>query len=106
MTMAKARSTEEELMKKQQNLQLYEQSLSQELMREQEKVTNELYTLLTDYLKDYGQKNDIQMVFKYDRSSDLLFAKDSMDITRVVVKDLNEKYASNKAQEKESVEKK
>ncbi len=102
MTMAKARSTEEELMKKQQNLQMYEQSLTQELMREQEKVTNELYTLLTDYLKDYGQKNEIQMVFKYDRSSDLLFAKDSMDITKVVVNDLNQKYASDKIEETET----
>src|SRR5690606_6885677 len=88
---------EEDLGNKQQNLRMYEQSLSQELMAEQNKLQQELYERLTDYLKEYGQKNNLQYVLKYDVSSDVLFAGDSLDITDPVLKGLNQIYQDEKA---------
>jgi len=100
MTIGQAKALEEDLTKKQQNLRMYQESLSQELMGEEQKVNQELYGKVTDYLKKYGKERGIQVVLKYDPSSDLLFAGDSLDISKDVVKGLNEAYKSEQASPK------
>jgi outer membrane protein len=92
MTMNQARATEENLMIKQQNLQRYEQNLAQELMADQNKVNLELYEQITKFLNDYGKKNNIQLVLKYNPGSDVLYASDSLDITKTVTQLLNKQY--------------
>jgi outer membrane protein len=98
LTMGQARAVEEDLTKKRQNLQLYQESLSQQMLADQEKMTKELYEKVTSFLRKYGQENGLEIVFKYDASSDVLFASDSMDISAVVVKGLNEDYRLEKEQ--------
>jgi outer membrane protein len=92
MTLGQARATEENLTKKQQNLQMYEQSLTQQLMQEEQKLMRALYERITDYLKKYGQEKDLQIVFKFDPSSDVLYGGASLDITQDVIAGLNESY--------------
>ncbi len=94
MTPNQYRAVEEDLGKKRQNLQLYQESLSQEMLVDQEKLTKELYVRITTYLKKYGQENGVQVVFKYDATSDVLFGSDSLDISKIVTKGLNESYQS------------
>ena len=96
LTIGQAKAVEEDLAKKQQNLQLYQQSLSQEMSAEEGKMTQELYKRVTDHLKVYGEKNGLQIVFKYDPTSDVLFGGPSLDITKQVVDGLNKEYASEK----------
>lgn len=110
MTIGQAKAVEEDLTKKQQNLRMYQESLSQELMGEEGKMTQELYSKVTDYLKKYGKENGIQLVLKYDPSSDLLYAGDSLDISKAVIKGLNTSYTEEqslvKATDTTSVKKK
>lgn len=96
-TIGQARALEEDLGKKQQNLQMYQQSLSQELMNEQSKAQKELYDRITTFLKKYGQENGLQLVLKYDVSSDVLYGVEPLDITKVVVKGLNESYKAEQS---------
>jgi outer membrane protein len=96
LTIGQARALEEDLAKKQQNLQLYQQSLSQELMGEESKLNQELYERITSFLKTYSQENGLQVVLKFDPSSDVLFGAEGLDITEVVVKGLNEAYQMEK----------
>ncbi|MBL7845822.1 MAG: OmpH family outer membrane protein [Cyclobacteriaceae bacterium] len=96
MTIGQARAVEEDLTKKRQNLQLYQESLSQQMLADQEKMTKELYNKVTTFLRKYGQEHGVQIVFKYDASSDVLFAGDSLDISKDVVKGLNEAYRLEK----------
>lgn len=96
MTIGQARAVEEDLTKKRQNLQLYQESLSQQMLADQEKMTKELYDKVTTFLRKYGQEHGVQIVFKYDASSDVLFAGDSLDISKDVVKGLNEAYRLEK----------
>lgn len=96
MTLGQAQATEEDLAKKQQNLQMYQQSLTQQLMDEEAKLSKELYERVTTYLKDYAQPRGIQVVLKYDPSSDLLYGGQAIDITQEVIKGLNEQYQSQK----------
>ncbi len=96
MTLGQVRAAEEDLAKKRDNLQLYEQSLSQQLMEEQSKLNQALYERVTAFLKDYGEKNGLQMVLKYDPSSDVLYAGKPIDITDDVIRGLNESYKHEK----------
>jgi outer membrane protein len=98
LTIGQAKAVEEDLGKKQQNLEMYRQSLAQQMMGEEQKMTLELYGKVTKYLKKYGQENGLQVVLKFDPSSDLLFGGDSLDITKQVIAGLNEDYKAEAAQ--------
>lgn len=97
MTLGQVRATEEDLTKKQQNLQLYQQSLSQQLMEEESKLNKELYDRVTAYLKKYGQAKGLQLVLKYDPTSDMLYGGSALDISKDVIAGLNEAYVTEKS---------
>jgi outer membrane protein len=92
MTLGQVRATEEDLGKKQQNLQMYQQTLSQQLMDEQAKIQKELYDRITVFLKKYGTDKGLQIVLKFDPTSDLLFAGQPLDISQDVITGLNAEY--------------
>ena len=96
MTLGQARAAEEDLGKKQQNLQLYQQSLQQQLMQEEAKLNKELYDRITGFLKEYGQEKGLQVVLKFDPTSDVLYGGAGLDITEDVIKGLNESYQTEK----------
>jgi outer membrane protein len=96
MTFGQAKAAEEELTKKQQNLQMYQQSLSQELAIEENKLNKELYERITAFLKVYGQQNNLQVVLKFDPTSDVLYGGETLDITKVVIDGLNVAYKNEK----------
>ncbi|HMP99457.1 MAG TPA: OmpH family outer membrane protein [Cyclobacteriaceae bacterium] len=96
LTIGQARAVEEDLMKKEQNLRLYQESLTQDLMAEEAKMNQELYKRITDFLKEFGQERGLQIVFKYDTSSDVLYAGEGLDITNEVIAGLNETYKREK----------
>jgi outer membrane protein len=90
LTIGQARALEEDLQKKGQNLQMFEQSLQQQLMDDQAQVAEQIHSKLSDYLKGYGKERGIAVVVRYDRQSDVLYAGDSLDITKDVIKGLND----------------
>lgn len=100
LTIGQAKAIEEDLGKKQQNLQLYQRSLEQELMGEQAKMNEDLYSKVTEYLKLYGKDKNLQVVLKFDPSSDVLYGNSAIDITQDVIKGLNESYKVDQAQAK------
>lgn len=104
MTIGQAKAVEEDLGKKQQNLQMYQRSLEQEIMTDQAKMNEELYAKITAYLKQYGEEKGLQVVFKYDPSSDLLFGGKSIDITQEVIKGLNEVFKAENAKPETKVD--
>lgn len=106
MSIAQARAVEEDLVKKQQNLMRYQESLSQELMVEEGKLQNELYDRIALYLKDYGTQNNLQLVLTYSKGSGVLFASDSLNITEQVLTGLNAAYAEAPAATPATEEKK
>jgi outer membrane protein len=92
LTIGQAKALEENLVKKQQNLRLYQESLTQELMKEESKMNQELYNKVTAFLKQYSSQNGIDLVVKYNQGSDILYANQGMDVTNVVVEGLNKSY--------------
>ncbi|CAN5338269.1 OmpH family outer membrane protein [soil metagenome] len=100
LTQAQARAVEEDLGKKRQNLQMYQENLSQQMAVEQETVTKDLYDRVTNYLAVYGKEKGLQVVLKFNASSDLLYANKSLDISTEVVKGLNDLYKAELANPK------
>lgn len=96
MTLGQARAAEEDLGKKQQNLQMYQQSLQQQLMQEEARLNKELYDRITGFLKHYGEEKGLQVVLKFDPTSDVLYGGQALDITGDVIKGLNEAYQTEK----------
>ncbi len=98
LTIGQAKAIEESLVKKQQNLRLYQESLTQELLKEESAINQELYEKVTSFLQAYSKDKGLQLVVKYNQGSDVLFASDSMDITRSVIEGLNETYRNEQSQ--------
>jgi outer membrane protein len=96
LTIGQAKALEEDLGKKQQNFRLYQQSLEQEMLNDQNKLTEALYGRITTFLKKYADGSGLQVVFKYDQSSDVLFGGPGIDISQDVIKGLNEDYKTEK----------
>lgn len=96
MTLGQVRAVEEDLGKKQQNLQMYQQRLQQELLEEEAKLNKELYDRVTGFLREYGQQHGLHVVFKYDPTSDVLYGGEALDITRDVIAGLNAAYEAEK----------
>lgn len=97
LTRGQAIALEEDLQKKGQNLQMFQEQASQEMMGEQSRINEELYGKITTFLKDYSKERGIQVVIKLDRTSDLLYAGDSLDISKDVIAGLNEAWKAESA---------
>jgi outer membrane protein len=106
MTLGQVKATEEDLGKKQQNLQLYQQTLSQQLMEEEAKLNKALYDRITAFLKIYGEEKGLQVVLKYDPSSDVLYGNNALDITKDVIAGLNANYQQEKTAAQKDTSKK
>lgn len=100
MTIGQAQALQQDLRKKEQNLQLFEQSLNQQLAQDEAKLNKELYDRVTAFLKTYSEENNIQLVVKLDVTSDVLYGKPGLDITKAVVDGLNEQYTAEKSGKK------
>ena len=96
LTIGQAKAIEQDLANKEQNLQVYRQSLAQDLSNEQTKMNDELYTKVTGFLKSYGQEKGLSVVLKFDQASDVLYAGESIDITKDVITGLNSAYQAEK----------
>ena len=53
-----------------------------------------MYENISDYLKAYGDKNNLQLVLTYSRGSDVLYANQGLEITNEVIAGLNEAHKS------------
>ena len=97
LTMAQGKALEESLMKKQQNLMRYQESLGLQLRQEEAKLNEDLYKRVSEFLKGYGKKNDLQLVLTYSRNSGVLYANEGLDISAEVIEGLNAEYDAEKA---------
>ena len=104
LTLSQAKALEEDLGKKQQNLQAYQQRLGQQFSDEQAKLMKDIYDRLTAFSKKYSVENGILLVLKHDAASDVLYGGESIDITKDVVDGLNKDYETEKATVKPAVE--
>ena len=95
LTRERAQQEQQRLMNKQQELQNYDNQLAQELVQEQQCLTEQLRDTLVSQLKAYNRTHHYQVIFGNTSSSNnILTADDAYDITSEFLEYLNKNYSS------------
>ncbi len=92
MTLAQGRAVEEDLTRKQQNLQQYQQTLTQDLLKEEAKLNKELYEKVAKFLKNYGKEQGLDFIFKHSTGGEIWYGDSSLNITNDIIEGLNADY--------------
>lgn len=96
MTTEQRQRTEEGLMKKDQDLRTYGQTLGTQLQEEQVKLNDDLYNKVAGYLKEHSKGKNYQLILGYSKTGNILYASDSIDVTDAVLRGLNSEYKAKK----------
>ncbi len=97
LTPAEKKTTEERLGKEKQQIQAFQQSLSQQLQQESQEQNDKLYSKIKAFLDAYAKSNHYKLILGYsNKGGALLYAEPGMEITNSVIKGLNESYAHEK----------
>ena len=86
------RKLEEELTMKQQSLMQKKDDLLAKLDDEQSKTNEDLYSKLTAFMKEYNKDKNYSFILGFQRGGGILFANDSLNITKEIVHGLNQAY--------------
>ncbi|MCF0049623.1 OmpH family outer membrane protein [Dyadobacter chenwenxiniae] len=106
MTPEQARSTEAQLMKKQQDLVAYRDQSAQALGQEEAKKNEELYKNIRSYIEKYNKENGFEYVLGYSLGGGILFANPSLDVTQKILDGLNKEYKGSNTSKADSTKKK
>jgi outer membrane protein len=99
ITRSDAQGLEQQLYAKQQDLVKLQQDLSAEINEKQAVMNRQVINAIMEYMK----KNSAQYNYKYvlgtSFGGNILYANDSLDITKNIIQGLNTKYQQDKAKE-------
>jgi outer membrane protein len=92
VTTAEAQEMQKNLGEEQQNLVKLRDQLSQEFAEQQQVMNRQMVNEIEKYLKDYTKEHPYHYIFSYAFGQNLLYANDSLDITKDIIVRLNENY--------------
>ncbi|MFI5219308.1 MAG: OmpH family outer membrane protein [Bacteroidia bacterium] len=91
MTEQQRQTTEESLGRKQQEFMKYKEDMTDELAQEEGKLNDSLHHHLTDVLKKFNRNKNYQFILGFQKGGGILLANDSLNITSLVLEELNKK---------------
>lgn len=90
LTQSEYESAQKRLMQMQQSLETRKQTLTEQLMAEQEKFNKELKSSLDAFLEEYNKAHGFDYILSYSAAgSSILYVNKQMDITKDVVDGMN-----------------
>lgn len=90
-------STEQRLARKQQELAAYNQNAGNALANEEAVENEKLYNKVAEFLKGYAKNKGYKMVLTYTKANPtVLYADETLDVTKEVVAGLNDEYKKEK----------
>lgn len=92
MSRERAEAKQQELYKKQQDLQDLEAKLTNDIMLENQKLNMQLADTINNFLREFNADGRYQMIFANAGKDNILQAADGYDITAEVVEALNARY--------------
>jgi outer membrane protein len=95
-----------ELQKREQQLGYAQQQLSQQLQQESGKEMDSLVSGVKKFIKAYGKEKGYSYIFGTGDVASVLYAEEKYDITKELIKALNEKYKAGGAKEEKAPAKK
>jgi len=92
----RAEAAQSELLKKQKDLQAMDAKLSQQLMEQQQKMSEQLRDTINAFMKDFNKDGKYQLIISNTANDNILYAGKTYDITSEVVKQLNTRNKTKK----------
>jgi len=83
-----------ELQKREQQLQYAQQAMSQQLQQESGVEIDSVVSNVKKFIKTYGKEKGYAYIYGTGEAATILYAEDKYDITKEMVKLLNDKYSS------------
>ncbi len=83
-----------ELQKREQQLQYAQQAMSQQLQQESGVEMDSVVSNVKKFIKSYGKEKGYAYIYGTGEAATILYAEDKYDITKDIIKLLNEKYNS------------
>ncbi len=88
-----------ELQKKEQELTYAQQAILRQLQEESGKEMDTLVKDVKKFIKDYGKEKGYDYIYGTGDAASVLYAKDKFDVTKEMIKLLNDKYKSTATSE-------
>lgn len=85
----RAEDAQRNILKKQQDLQQLEGTLSQQLLEQQDKTSKQLRDTINVFFKEYNKDGKYEMIISNTANDNILYSKEVYDITADVIKQLN-----------------
>lgn len=95
MTENELRGLQEKFGKKEQEIMQFKEKSLRQLSEEQQKQNELLYSKITNYLKT-NCRHKFKYVLGYSKDGNVLYAEDSLNITKQVIEGLNKEYNAQK----------
>jgi len=92
-----------ELQKREQQLQYAEQSIAQQLQQESGVEIDSVVSSVKKFIKSYGKEKGYAYIYGTGDAASVLYAEEKYDITKEIIKLLNDKYKSSKSEAKTDV---
>jgi outer membrane protein len=92
LSLERAQNEEKRLRQKEQELQELNNQMSNNLMRQQNQMNEELRDTITGFLDEYTQKHPFKLVLSNTMGDNVLYANDALNITDDIVEKLNNRY--------------
>ncbi len=93
---SEAAKIEQQLSEEQQRLYKLSQDIQSNLADESQVQNRKLFNDIVSYVKEYNKNGKYQYILSHSYGGNLLYASDSLDITKEILKGLNEQYSSEK----------
>lgn len=94
----RAEAARQGLLEKNQKLQQLQQEMTEKMMKEQGELNKKLFESITNFLSEYNKEKGYEIVLSTVVAGNVLYAEEGFDITKDVVKKLNERYKQKKAE--------
>ncbi len=92
LSLERAQNEEKRLRQKEQELQELNNQMSNNLMRQQNQMNEELRDTITGFLDEYTQKHPFKLVLSNTMGDNVLYANEALNITDDIVEKLNNRY--------------
>jgi len=83
---------EAQFSKKQQEVETYYNSLTEELLKKEERVSSQLYDSIISQVAQYNKTAGFTFIIAHSKGSNILYADPKLDLTDEIIKELNNSY--------------
>jgi outer membrane protein len=96
LTEAQGQAAQQELLKKEQELESKRQNLGAKYMKDQDAFNKEIHDNLHDYIEIFNEEKGYDYILSYSKESSILFANKELDVTQEIIDGMNNASSKSK----------